>query len=120
MDKIIAKGLTFKACHGVTAAEKLRPQKFLVDLELGLDLARAGLSDQLDQSVDYDQAYRVVQQIVTGRSHNLIESLAEEIAAALLDGFSLLQEVEVTVYKPEAPVEGEFDYFAVQIRRFSK
>jgi 7,8-dihydroneopterin aldolase/epimerase/oxygenase len=120
MDKIIAKGLTFRACHGVGPQEKIRPQTFLVDLELGLDLSEAGHSDQLDHTIDYHQAYRLVEHIMTGKVYNLIESLAEEIAALLLTNFHLLEEVEVTVYKPEAPVQAEFEYFAVKIRRRRK
>ncbi len=120
MDKIIAKGLTFRACHGVGSQEKIHPQKFMVDLEMGLDLSRAGNSDQLDHTVNYDQACQLVEHIMAGKVYNLIESLAEDIARLLLENFILLQEVDVTVYKPEAPVAAEFEYFAVKIKRFRK
>jgi dihydroneopterin aldolase len=120
MDKIIARGLTFQACHGVAAQEKTTPQTFRVDLELGLDLLAAGITDDLASTVNYDRVYHWVEEIVTQRSYNLIEALAEEIAATLLARFARLQTVQVTVYKPEAPVQGEFEYFAVQISRTQK
>lgn len=116
MDCIIARGLNFKACHGVLTSEKICPQPFRVDLELYLDLRAAGRQDDLSLSVDYDRVYHAVNEVMTGPSCNLLEALAEKIAQTLLRKFPFA-EVAVTVYKPEAPVEGEFDYFAVQIRR---
>ena len=120
MDKLIARGLTFQACHGVGAQEKITPQTFRIDLELGLDLQTAGIVDDLASTVNYDQVYHLVENIVLLQSYNLIEALAEAIAAALLETFARLQTVQVTVYKPEAPVQGEFEYFAVQITRRQK
>ncbi|HBQ24860.1 MAG TPA: dihydroneopterin aldolase [Syntrophomonas sp.] len=116
MDSIIARGLSFNACHGVLEGEKTTPQLFQVDLELFLDLQAAGQQDDLNLTVDYEQVYKLVQNVVEGPSCSLIEALAEKIAQALLKRFPLLA-VEVIVYKPEAPVEGEFQYFAVKIRR---
>jgi dihydroneopterin aldolase len=116
MDCIIARGLSFNACHGVLTSEKMYPQPFKVDLEMYLDLQAAGEQDNLALSVDYDRVYHVVSEIMNGPSCNLLEALAERIAQKLLQNFPL-SAVDVTIYKPEAPVEGEFDYFAVKIRR---
>ena len=80
MDSIIVRGLNFKACHGVLDSEKTCPQLFQVDLELFLDLQAAGQQDELNLTVDYDQVYQLVQNIVEGPSCNLIETLAEKIA----------------------------------------
>lgn len=112
----MAKGLTFKGCHGVLPQEKKLPQKFIVDLELFLDLSSAGIEDNLQKTVNYDEVYKQVKRIVENESYNLIEALAENIAASLLLRFPL-QCVDVTVYKPEAPVNGEFEYFGVNIVR---
>ncbi len=116
MDKIIARGLRFKGCHGVLAEEQNTPQEFIIDLELYLDLGPAGLSDNLELTVDYEQVFHAVRRIVENQSYKLIETLAENIAQTILAGFAV-SSVEVTVYKPQAPVEGIFDYFAVKIRR---
>jgi len=120
MDSIIARGLTFQACHGVAAQEKIQPQTFIVDVEISLDLQAAGLSDDLQLSVNYDRVYHLVKKIAEEKSYALIEALAEDIAGQLLSAFILIQAVEVTVYKPQAPVEGDFKYFAVKIKRFQK
>lgn len=119
MDKIMARGLTFTACHGVLPAEKIVPQTFQVDLDLYLDLQVAGMSDDLKDTVSYAEVYEQVSKIMEKESYNLLEALAENIAASLLFCFPL-QGVEVTVYKPQAPINGKFDHFAVKIKRFRK
>jgi len=119
MDSIIARGLTFMACHGMQPEEKTHPQVFKVDLEMGLDLRPAGNSDSLADTINYDQAFHLVEEVVSGTCCNLIEALAEKIAEALLQTFSQLNQVSVTVYKPGAPVLGQFEYFAVKINRQS-
>ena len=120
MDSIIARGMTFRGCHGVMAHEKTNPQVFKVDLEMFLDLKQAAGQDDLQSTIDYDQVYHLVEKIVTGKSFALIETLAQEISGVLLRTFPQMDSVEVTLYKPEAPVDGEFDYFAVRIKRFQK
>jgi len=116
MDHIIAKGLKFFGYHGVQPREKERAQPFVVDLNLYLDLEKAIREDDIKYTVDYAQVFNLVKDIVEKKSFNLIEALAGHIAAAILDRFPA-QAVEVTVYKPEAPVEGEFAYFAARLRR---
>jgi len=120
MDSIIARGMTFQACHGVMEQEKTNPQIFRVDLEMFLDLQTAGKSDHLQNTINYDQVFHLVKKIVIEESFDLIEALAEEIAQALLLAFPLIDNLEVTIYKPEAPVQGNFEYFAVKIKRFQK
>lgn len=119
LDKIIARGLTFQGSHGVLPAEKSNKQPFIVDLEIFKDLCPAGMSDNLEDTVSYAEVYAVVKRIVEQESYNLIETLAENIAAAILLRFPI-KGINVRVYKPQAPVEGEFEYFAVEITRFNK
>lgn len=120
MDSIIARGLNFRGCHGVEEQEKKVPQTFIVDLELFLDLHKAGNTDELKNTVNYAQVFQLVEKIVEGESYALIEALADRIAWDLLASFPVLKSLEVTVYKPEAPVQGVFDHFAVKIKRFQK
>jgi dihydroneopterin aldolase len=117
MDSIIARGLTFKAYHGLYEHETQQGQEFRVDLEIFAELSKAGQSDQIEDTIDYAQAFKIVEEIVTATRVTLIETLAENIAQALLCSFPLMKAIEVTVYKPEAPVAGEFEYFAVKIFR---
>jgi dihydroneopterin aldolase len=118
MDKLIARGMTFMGCHGALPEEKINPQPFKIDLDMYLDLSSAGRQDDLRLTVDYAQVFDQVKKIVEGESYNLIEALAENIAASILYWFPL-SGIKVTVYKPDAPVNGEFNYFAVTIERFA-
>ncbi len=117
MDKIIGRGLRFYGCHGVLEAEQVKPQPFEVDFELYVDLAAAGQSDELQQTVDYAQVFQIVRQVVEEEHYKLLEAVAERLAQVLLEQFSSILEVAITVYKPQAPVEGDFKYFAVKIHR---
>jgi len=119
MDSIICKGMNFKACHGVLPEEKECPQLFTVDVEMFLHLNKAGMTDNIEDTVDYAQVYQQIKDIVENEQFQLLEALAENIAASLLMHFPLAG-VKVTVYKPQAPVMGDFSYFAVKIERFRK
>lgn len=117
MDKIMARGMTFKGCHGMLAFEKTKPQTFRVDADLFLDTSLAGKSDDIKDTVSYAEVFTLVRNIVEQESFQLLEALAENIAAAILFRFPVVG-AEITVYKPDAPVEGEFDYFGVSIKRY--
>ncbi|HZJ84197.1 MAG TPA: dihydroneopterin aldolase [Syntrophomonadaceae bacterium] len=118
MDKILIKGLEFVACHGVMPEEKVIAQKFIIDLELHKDLTLAGQTDDLSNTINYVHIYEEVKDIVENNSFNLIEKMAEHIAQVILEKH-LIEAIKVVVYKPNAPIKGRFDYFAVEIFRKS-
>ncbi len=117
MDKILLNNLGFYGYHGVLKEESILGQKFFIDMELYLDTNEAGLTDDMNKSVSYADVYEVVKEITEKRRFNLIEALAENIAKEVLEKFNLINEVMVRVKKPEAPVNGIYDYFGVEIRR---
>ncbi|MEE9198950.1 MAG: dihydroneopterin aldolase [Dehalococcoidia bacterium] len=104
-DRIILEGMVFYSYHGVSAEEKARGQRIVVDLELATDLRPAGKSDDLKDTVDYGDVYRLVKSVVEGPSHDLIESLAEEIGSRVLADYPV-EEVRVKVKKPEVSIKG--------------
>lgn len=118
MDRILLRDLAFFAYHGARPEERALGQRFLVDLELRLDLRAAGAADDLSLTVDYGEAYRVTREMVEGPSCQTIEAVAERVAAALLTRFPALREVVVRVSKPAAPIAGaHFGTVAVEIAR---
>lgn len=117
MDKIIMKNLAFYGYHGVMEEEKTLGQKFFIDIELHAELSKAGKSDDVEDTIHYGEVYEVIKNRVEEWRFKLIEALAENIAQAVLDKFLSVQEIHVTVRKPEAPVPGLFDYVGVEIRR---
>lgn len=116
MDSIILKGLAFYGSHGVLPREKNCPQRFIVDVEMFLDLKQAAASDCLEATVNYDEVFHTVRGLVEEKSFELLETLADQICRAILEKYQVNQ-VQVTVKKPQAPVDGEFDYFAVKMIR---
>ncbi len=118
-DKILLKGMQFYGRHGVFPEEKAMGQKFVVDLELSTDLQKAGQSDDLTHTLNYADIYGVVKNIVTNRTYNLIEALAEAVAQEILDNYEV-KKVKVKVEKPQAPISGIFDYVGVKISREKK
>jgi dihydroneopterin aldolase len=118
-DAILLEGMRFYAYHGVNAEERTLGQRFTVDVVLAVDLRRPGQSDDLADTVSYSAVYKVVRGIVEGEPRNLIEAVAEEIAAAILTGFPRVARVTVTVRKPEVPMKGSLlDAAGVRITRW--
>jgi 7,8-dihydroneopterin aldolase/epimerase/oxygenase len=117
-DEILLEGMRFYAYHGVNPEERALGQRFVVDVVLAVDLRRPGQSDDLVDTVSYSAVYKVVRGIVEGEPRNLIEAVAEEIAAAVLTGFPQVAGVTVTVRKPEVPMKGSLlDAAGVRITR---
>lgn len=115
-DQILLKGMEFYGYHGVHAAEKERGQRFIVDLTMERDVRPAAASDDLADTVNYAAVYDAVRQIAEGPSLNLLETLAETIAARLLTDFDI-RAVAVRVKKPDVALGGPLDYAAVRIYR---
>jgi dihydroneopterin aldolase len=117
-DEILLEGMRFYAYHGVNPEERTLGQRFTVDVVLAVDLRRAGQSDDLADTVSYSAVYKLVRQIVEGEPRQLIEAVAEEIAAAILAGFAPVASVAVTVRKPEVAMKGSMlDAAGVRITR---
>ena len=106
MDKIFLRGMTFAAAHGALPHEHETRQRFVVDVELLLDLHEAGTQDELAKTVNYAEVYAIVRRIVEGEPKQLIEALAEAIAGRILLAFSMVHSVCITIHKPAAPIHG--------------
>ncbi len=117
MDWIRLVNLPFFGRHGVLPEEAVLGQRFEVDVALGLDLRRAGASDDLSATVNYAAVYALVERLVTGTPRKLIEAVAESIAEEILGGFPLVAEVVVVIRKPGAPVPGVFGTISVELTR---
>ncbi|HEY2917282.1 MAG TPA: dihydroneopterin aldolase [Candidatus Limnocylindrales bacterium] len=116
-DRIVLANLAFTARHGVEPREKTELQRFELDVELELDLAPAGRADDLAMTANYAEVDDVVRAIVEGPPFDLLEALAETIAAAVLASQPLADAAVVRVRKPEVRLGGPLDHAAVEIRR---
>ncbi|KFJ01300.1 2-amino-4-hydroxy-6-hydroxymethyldihydropteridine diphosphokinase [Bifidobacterium stellenboschense] len=116
MDTITLTGVRANGTHGVLDFEHERAQPFVVDVTLHLDLAAAGRSDALGDTVDYGRAAKAIVAVIEGDHVDLIEKLAQDIADRLL-AIEPIRTVDVTVHKPHAPITVPFDDVAVSITR---
>ncbi|WP_375387611.1 2-amino-4-hydroxy-6-hydroxymethyldihydropteridine diphosphokinase [uncultured Amnibacterium sp.] len=115
-DRILLSGVRARGRHGVLAEERLAGQDFVVDLELGLDLAVAAATDRVVATVHYGELAQRVADVVAGEPVDLIETLAQRIADVVLAD-ELVDRVVVTVHKPAAPIPVPFGDVAVRIER---
>lgn len=116
-DRIVLTGLRVRGHHGVFSHERRDGQDFLVDLTVWLDLAPAGESDKLADTVDYGALAQATAEIVAGPPVDLIETVAGRIAAGTLAADPRIEAVEVTVHKPSAPIPLTFADVAVVVHR---
>ncbi|MBQ8639077.1 MAG: 2-amino-4-hydroxy-6-hydroxymethyldihydropteridine diphosphokinase [Lachnospiraceae bacterium] len=117
MDKIYIDNLEIFAHHGVYEEEQRLGQKFVVSLVLYTDTRKAGLTDDLKQTINYGEIARQVTKLVQAKNHQLLECVAEEIARMLLRVHPLLKQVTVKLSKPWAPVGLPLETVGVEITR---
>ncbi len=99
--------MSFSGRHGARRAEWEHAQEFKVDVELEADLAEAGRSDRLEDTVDYSQVRAIAKAIIEGQSVKLLETLAARIADRVL-ALPRVKAVSVRVAKRPAsmaPIE---------------
>lgn len=124
-DRIELRGLRVVGAHGVLPEERDRPQPFEIDVDLELDLVPAGRSDALADTVDYGAVAAAVAAVVGGRHADLLEHLAERIAAAALSAAGpapgrsrpAATAVTVSVRKLRPPLALDIASTGVTIRR---
>jgi dihydroneopterin aldolase len=116
-DSIFVRGLLIHAHHGVMPHEENVGQRFVIDLELAIDLAPAGRSDKLADTASYSAIVDTATRAFTRESFQLVEAAAGVVAEALLAGFPKVSSVRVTVHKPHAPIAAIFNDVGVSILR---
>lgn len=116
-DQIIVKGLKISAKHGVFDFEKQNEQLFILDIILSVSLAKAGQSDVLEDTVSYADVCNVAQRVMQENCCNLIERAAQLVCDAVFGCSELIEAIDLTIKKPQAPVSQDIEYPAVRIVR---
>lgn len=109
------KNAVFYGYHGVHASEQNSGGKFEVDVELHCDISDAVLTDSLKSTVDYEQVYNFLKDLIIEKRFYLIEALASRIADGLIRKFDKVKKVIVKVRKPSPPVGGVVDCVEVEV-----
>ena len=93
MDVIQLTGIRCYGYTGYLQEERFLGQWFEVDLRIGVDLATAGQSDRIEDTLDYRSVITAVKEIISLSKFDLVEKLAETIIASVLS-FDKVQQVE--------------------------
>lgn len=120
MDKIIVKNLKIFAYHGVNSDEKKNGQNFVFDITAYLDLSQPCKSDDVNDTVSYAKIIKSVTRIAASEKNDLLERVAQRVADGLFEDFPKIHKIKITLKKPEAPINADFDYVAVEIERERK
>lgn len=115
-DRIAVTGIRVRAHHGVFEFERAEGQEFVIDVSVAVDLAAAASGDDLSRTVHYGELAEAVAAAVGRDPVDLIETVAERVAGVAL-GYPAIEEVEVTVHKPQAPISVPFADVSVTIVR---
>ena len=116
-DQIRVNGIKAIGYHGVLPHEAIEGQEFSVDLLVTLDLRAVSLSDDLTQTINYANLAQIAHDNIIGERVQLIERLAGRIAEEISSSYSQITSVSVTVHKPHAPVDVNFEDISVTITR---
>ncbi len=117
MDKIIVKDLKLFCYHGVNPEEKVGGQNFVFDIEAFLDLGLPCKTDNVDDTVSYAKIIKTVRRVAQSEKNDLLEYVSQRVVDALFEEFPMIEKINLTLKKPEAPIKADFDYVAVQIER---
>ncbi len=112
-DRLVIHDLKAECRIGAFDWERERPQPIWIDLELAIDAAKAARRDDVQAAVDYGHLVTSVKGLAEGKTYQLLETLAEDVAALVLEEFRVPQ-VRVQVKKRALP---GIDYAAVEVER---
>ncbi|MDY5846483.1 MAG: 2-amino-4-hydroxy-6-hydroxymethyldihydropteridine diphosphokinase [Bariatricus sp.] len=117
MDKIKIENLEIFANHGVYPEETRLGQKFLVSCALHLDTRKAGLTDSLEDSVNYGTICHLIKEQMEKNTFKLIEAAAENLAETILESDARIRQADLEIKKPWAPIGLPLDTASIQISR---
>lgn len=113
-ERVFVENLGIHGFHGLIPAEKTLGQKFFADIEC-LVARNEPPSDTMEDAVDYGKLCDIAHDVSASGPFNLVETLAERIAQAVLDAFPLVSSIRVRVRKPNAPIRHFIDHVGVEI-----
>lgn len=116
MDSVEICGLSCRCIIGIRARERRVSQRVQLDLELFVDLERAGKSGRIAHTVDYSRASTEIIALLQFRRYSLLEVAAEECAGWLFAAYPAVRGVTLSIAKPQA-LAGQAESGGVRIVR---
>ncbi len=117
IDKITISGLKVFAYHGALPEEQKHGQDFYINAVLSLDCRKAAENDRLEDAVNYAEVCETITKSMQEKRFDLIEAACGYVSERLLLSYEKLQEVEVEVCKPHAPIGLPFENVSVSMKR---
>lgn len=117
MDKIILKNCRFYGYHGAFAEENMLGQIFVVNAILSVDLTKASLSDELEDTVHYGMVFDCIKHQAENQRYKLIERLGGAICQDIFDQFSPVQSINLEITKENPPINGHYDAVGISLER---
>jgi dihydroneopterin aldolase len=112
MGKIVLENMEFYGYHGVLAHEKEGGNTFVVNLEMEVDSTKAGMTDHLDDTVNYQLIYNAIRKQMEIPA-NLLEHLAHRIAEKLMNKFPRIQALTLKLSKLNPPLGGKVEKVSI-------
>jgi len=109
------KNAIFYGYHGVKKEEQKVGGKYEADIDMYCDFSKAAISDNLSETIDYQQIYLFVSELIQERKFFLIETLAMTIADEILKNFDCIEKIAVRIRKKNAPVGGLVDCVEAEV-----
>ena len=116
MSKIILENMEFQANHGVLEHEKMLGNTFLVTVKMEVYTDKAGVTDLLEDTINYQLVYQAIKKQVEIPS-NLIEHVAHRIVDKLMNKFLKIQALSLTLSKMNPPLGGKVEKVSIQMER---
>ncbi|MCM1159768.1 MAG: 2-amino-4-hydroxy-6-hydroxymethyldihydropteridine diphosphokinase [Roseburia sp.] len=117
MDCITITNLEVFAHHGVFPEENEKGQNFYINAKLYLSTRKAGLADELSQSVHYGEVCELIDKHMREHTYKLLETVAEQLAAEIFESYPLVERLHLEICKPHAPISLPFENVSVAIKR---
>jgi dihydroneopterin aldolase len=117
MGKIIIEEMEFYAFHGHYQEEQIVGNRFLVDLEMEADLTDAADSDNLNDAVNYQQAYQIIKNEMRRTKSNLLENIGKRILDALFTEMEGIEKASIRVRKLNPPMGGPIKSVGIKMSR---
>src|ERR1043166_4393522 len=114
-DYILIHGLEFYGYHGDSDQEQTVGHRFRVDVRMAVDIRSAGVSDRLEDTINYAQVSLRIVEIGTQSQFRLVEALAEALSAAILTEFVPVQQVQLRLEKLFPPMNAIANSVGVEI-----
>jgi 7,8-dihydroneopterin aldolase/epimerase/oxygenase len=116
MSKILLENMEFFAYHGCFKEEQIIGNRFIVNLEIETDTGKAELSDNIHDTVNYQEVYFTVREQMQNKCH-LLETLGRKILDAVSEKFSGITHMKIKISKMHPPMGGPMKCVTLVLER---